>query len=1114
MKLRAICLTILPALVVLPALAQTSFFKSAAPASPQTAGLIKSINYPVDYSRGLVPISIPLWTIKQGDIEIPISLNYHSSGIKVHDPSGMFGLGWSLKAEPQLSRSRNGPADEEKLLNNAQLGSWYNTSYVHTWALGAADEQPDDFYFSTPTRSGTFYFCKNWGSNSNYTIKTIPFQPVQVRYGVPGYDFQITDDKGLKYYFGGGDFVERDNYFITTSAWKARKIVNANSTDSVSFSYYPKTVEPILARTPQSHSYEILDSTSMDAYNTVHPPQLILCGGALYDVPTIRMKRPMVIKTIAGMSQRYAYVDPNNPEPLASAFPASSGAIPTLTDVVTLHEINFDQGKVVFERDYVPGTQFSNLCIKRILVYNLANELVKEINLSYTEDVAMNPVNGTEKQGRTMLNSVTVLDPQTLNPEKYTFTYNGNHLPFHANYGIDLWGYYNGITTNTTLIQPQTIHLLNNSTDENYVNANHTFGDANRNSYLEYAQARALIGITYPTGGVMHFEYQLNQAMDDYAGQLKNVGGLRIYKIREETSGTENKVREFRYGKNENGSGYLKNWIYGGANNPYFLQQTVIEHVPAIAYDYEHGCFFINNTYYNPATYRKRVISSNPNFDITIKGNAVVYPEVSEYTNFGVAGKTVYTYNLGNSGGNNPFSTPYYMNGTTISYDDRSDWRFGDLASYATYKTTSPGQYSMLQETINTYYPNVDTDTVRSSQIFNDVVQVGGDEFIGTGAASHYMIYRRDFQAGYSMLIADTTRVYAGSNVMEQVNNYNYTNASINQPTQTISVNSNGLIKKVQKFFPHEMIDSLGITDPYIDMIGRNMIDEPIVEKTYVNNVLQQTTTSTFGKYWPSNANLILPSLIKTKYMNEPEELRVKFVDYDYAGNLLSYMNDRGTKTNLTWSATGRNLLTEVKNASPNEVYHKSFETGPVGFDGNLVLDNFLVHTGKLAAKLSKPGAGESYSQNIEWLPVNLTAKKKFVFSGWVYSGGPSVELYLLMKRAGSVAYADYTTYVATSVTGKWLFLQKEFDVPADVVNVAFRVDNNGGGDVWYDDLSIYPADALLSSYTYEPLVGMTSQTDSKGMTTYYVYDSLQRLKYIKDQKGNIIKSYDYHYKP
>lgn len=51
-----------------------------------------------------------------------------------------------------------------------------------------------------------------------------------------------------------------------------------------------------------------------------------------------------------------------------------------------------------------------------------------------------------------------------------------------------------------------------------------------------------------------------------------------------------------------------------------------------------------------------------------------------------------------------------------------------------------------------------------------------------------------------------------------------------------------------------------------------------------------------------------------------------------------------------------------------------------------------------------------------------------------------------------------------------------------------------------------------LSSYSYKPLVGMTSMTDIKGNSTYYEYDNSHRLKVIKDQNGDLIKQFCYNY--
>lgn len=54
---------------------------------------------------------------------------------------------------------------------------------------------------------------------------------------------------------------------------------------------------------------------------------------------------------------------------------------------------------------------------------------------------------------------------------------------------------------------------------------------------------------------------------------------------------------------------------------------------------------------------------------------------------------------------------------------------------------------------------------------------------------------------------------------------------------------------------------------------------------------------------------------------------------------------------------------------------------------------------------------------------------------------------------------------------------------------------------------------AQITTYTYRPLIGMTSETDSNGFTTYYEYDEFNRLSVVKDNDRNVIKKYTYNYK-
>ena len=60
---------------------------------------------------------------------------------------------------------------------------------------------------------------------------------------------------------------------------------------------------------------------------------------------------------------------------------------------------------------------------------------------------------------------------------------------------------------------------------------------------------------------------------------------------------------------------------------------------------------------------------------------------------------------------------------------------------------------------------------------------------------------------------------------------------------------------------------------------------------------------------------------------------------------------------------------------------------------------------------------------------------------------------------------------------------------------------------------SSLPNGTLMTTYTYDPLVGITSMTDPRGYTIYYKYDSFSRLKEVRDDDNNLVTDYIYNYK-
>lgn len=81
---------------------------------PEAQNLTERKNVTVDYATGLFHYTVPLYQLKSGDYELPISLDYIAKGVKVSDPEGLIGKNWTLNVGGIVTRTMRGGFADEK----------------------------------------------------------------------------------------------------------------------------------------------------------------------------------------------------------------------------------------------------------------------------------------------------------------------------------------------------------------------------------------------------------------------------------------------------------------------------------------------------------------------------------------------------------------------------------------------------------------------------------------------------------------------------------------------------------------------------------------------------------------------------------------------------------------------------------------------------------------------------------------------------------------------------------------------------------------------------------------------------------------------------------------
>ncbi|HWW40048.1 hypothetical protein, partial [Pedobacter sp.] len=222
------------------------------PVSPEAAALFKTLDRPIGNYTGTVPVNFPLFTISSGDISVPISLDYNSTGgIRVEEVASSIGLGFNLNAGGRITRiQRGGISDDIPVygyLSNTIKPSNFSTAipaHLIGFQANQIDLEPDLFMYSFNGQSGKFFF------NEQGEVVMMQESEIKVAYSRDSngiIDWTLTDGKGNKYVFGpkeqtvstvnvfgGGTAPHPSAYY---SSWLLYSIKDMNDQNIISFEY-------------------------------------------------------------------------------------------------------------------------------------------------------------------------------------------------------------------------------------------------------------------------------------------------------------------------------------------------------------------------------------------------------------------------------------------------------------------------------------------------------------------------------------------------------------------------------------------------------------------------------------------------------------------------------------------------------------------------------------------------------------------------------------------------------------------------------------------------------------------------------------------------------------
>ncbi|GAA4314484.1 hypothetical protein [Compostibacter hankyongensis] len=1074
---------------------------SIAPPSPNNSflggGGASASPVSVDLYTGTALVNIPVSSLSSRALTIPIGISYKDGrGIKVQDYATCVGLGWQLNAGGGISRVVRGLPDEQYqgYLGQLQWGQEITDAITNGTPIpsevkgGAgspptADGEPDIYYLKTPFFSVQFTFDGNgdpvFSNSTGLKILSTNFYHSYA----PDYNnssFEVIDDKGNHYYFGTTSqsrentttkLLGTDYTFPTT--WYLDRIVTSNSSDTILFNYTTLNKPDTLYHYRSAITY--LYSTNPDDTNPDYTTWLYIIDD------------PKIITNIISKSGEadFNYIMDRKDDPHAARLSA----------------INL--------KAYDPLTgSNSHLLSTFNFYYGYFGGSTTDLNFL-----------------RLRLDSVSIL-PTTSPALPLTiasFKYNTNkNLPSRtALKTTDYWGYnsYTGLSNplNTPIPPVQ-----------------------------DYAMANILTEVKDLAGGNYDIYYELNSYYDSTSNSNIQVGGLRVNKISHILPSSQSLSTYYTYtDENGNSSGeilskayliYILDFSCGihqalsesqtdyyDLNGNFIGYSNVKETNPNGGYTIYNfsnfstpGCNDIF-TYYPDGSYPIPDISSSVSnaFKRGLLLNTAAYDvfgkkvseDINTYTSLTSpvskrAWAYKWNYRAGSVDGYTCWfsaSSAYWTNvenyrlAQTVHKDYDQNTPTANIQTTVNY-TYAPDKRKIRSVTTTNSKGNNHTQTFYYTDDTNIPMITSGEQATlntmlesnitgipvhsienknGKVHQVHYSYASQPYESSTRTLLAHT-KYYTG-NTLEKEESYSYDPAT----SQPISSEQQGGAK-TSILYGYKT--SMPVAEIRNASYKVDYTSETIDKDTtfYLAAGSEDTKTVNFETFTAGNVEVSFDQL--APYLSVPGGAKVNctlFLDGYSTGFCISTDPTYNCTSNFRYihelpagnhTVSVHPLINTATSEVPIDIIYPSFQTTRTdstevfyeGFEeGNTQVTAGNAHTGKAYWD----GAVHSAYQ-VGFSPPN---NRKYIIQWWSFSGG------------------------------KWSMNEQAYTGPRTISGVI-------------DDVRIFPSDAQMTTYTYTPLMGKTSEIDAAGHTTIYEYDGLGRLKLTRDGDRNILSKNLYHY--